>query len=76
VVAGERTLTARLVLVGDRRALAGTLQSEDGVERRFSGWMELAAAIEAWRDDAEASSDEGSTSRQPPRHGQPRRGGR
>jgi hypothetical protein len=73
VVAGERTLTARLVLVGDRRALAGTLQSEDGVERRFSGWMELAAAIEAWRADAEARSDEGSTSHLPPRPGPPLR---
>jgi hypothetical protein len=50
VTARREPLTATLVLEDDDGgALAGTLRSEDGEERRFSGWMELAAAIEAWR---------------------------
>src|SRR5690606_24427942 len=40
MAAEGRTLTATLELVGDGRALTGRLQGEDGIERRFSGWME------------------------------------
>jgi hypothetical protein len=48
-VTPARSLTATLVLDGVDGPLAGTLLGEDGVARPFSGWMELAAAIEAWR---------------------------
>jgi hypothetical protein len=64
-----------LVLDGDGRTLGGTLRADDGVERRFSGWMELAAAIEAWRADAEARDDDGSTSHRPAQPGRPPHGG-
>jgi hypothetical protein len=69
MVSGDRSRTAVLVLIGDARALAGSLQGEDGVERRFSGWMELAAAIEEWRAGTEASRDQGSTTSGSPASG-------
>jgi hypothetical protein len=42
-------LVARLVLDPDADRVVGTLTGDDGTERRFSGWMQLASAIEAWR---------------------------
>jgi hypothetical protein len=37
------------------RAPRGVLTSAEGRGFRFSGWTELAAAIEEWRSDAGAS---------------------
>ena len=38
------------------RAPAGVLTDDDGRRLEFSGWTELAAAIEEWRSDARARS--------------------
>jgi hypothetical protein len=50
-------LGARLELDPAAETVVGTITTDDGVERRFSGWMELASAIEAWR--TESSPDTG-----------------
>jgi L-arabinose isomerase len=42
-------LIARLELDARADTVDGTITGDDGIERRFSGWMELANAIEAWR---------------------------
>jgi hypothetical protein len=39
--------TLEMELTG--KAPAGTLTSADGVSRQFTGWSELATAIEEWR---------------------------
>lgn len=56
----------------DARAdpIVGTITGDDGLERPFSGWMELAGAIEAWRTENRSGSDvhtSPATSRDPPR---------
>lgn len=50
------SLTARATLELDLRqeAPAGALVALGGRARQFSGWVELASAIESWREDAVA----------------------
>jgi hypothetical protein len=42
----------------DRDAPRGALTAAEGYEWTFSGWLELAAAIEAWRQEAAKRSGE------------------
>jgi hypothetical protein len=46
---GEVKLKAALELYPRADTIVGTITGDDGAERRFSGWMEFASAIEAWR---------------------------
>jgi hypothetical protein len=43
----QATIELQTDIQGD--APAGALLTSDGKRRRFSGWMELASAIEEWR---------------------------
>jgi hypothetical protein len=66
---GER-LEARLELDPRADPLVGTITGDDGLERQFCGWMELASAIEAWRTGNSAGADAhtaGVTPRRSPR---------
>jgi hypothetical protein len=56
--AARAEATLEVELSGE--APAGELRSADGVKRSFSGWTELASAIEQWRstaNDAQATRD-------------------
>jgi hypothetical protein len=44
-----RKATASLELQVEPQAPAGTLTADDGFRRAFTGWIELATAIEDWR---------------------------
>jgi hypothetical protein len=51
-----------LEIASGRQALAGTVRAVDGPAVRFSGWLELAAAIERVRlraDEARAAQSDG-----------------
>jgi hypothetical protein len=41
------------------KELTGVLVASDGGPVKFSGWMELASALEDWRHAAAAASDSG-----------------
>lgn len=56
-----QTTSATIELDRGTRAPTGVLTDGQGQARRFSGWIELAAAIEDWRTST-ARTD----SRQPP----------
>jgi len=56
-----QTTSATIELDLGTQAPTGALTDEHGQARRFSGWIELAAAIEDWRTST-AHTD----SRQPP----------
>jgi len=58
---GPQTTSATIELDLGTQAPTGALTDEHGQGRRFSGWIELAAAIEDWRTST-AQTD----SRQPP----------
>ena len=45
------SLEATLEMDPRADSVVGTITGDDGVERPFSGWMELANLIEAWRTD-------------------------
>jgi hypothetical protein len=51
-------LEARLELDPWADTVIGTLTGDDGRERPFSGWMELASAVEAWRTDGRPGPSE------------------
>jgi hypothetical protein len=62
-------LVAKLELDPRADAVAGTITGDDGVKRPFSGWMELASAIETWRTENGSDTGEGptqATDRRPP----------
>ena len=46
---GPQTITATIELAPGSQAPTGALTDAQGQARRFSGWIELAAAIEDWR---------------------------
>jgi hypothetical protein len=50
-----RRVRAQLEMDLEGRAPEGVLTSTEGRSIRFSGWTELAAAIEAWRSDARSA---------------------
>jgi hypothetical protein len=54
-------LVAKLELDPRADAVAGTITGDDGVKRPFSGWMELANAIETWRTENGSDTGEGTT---------------
>ena len=47
-----QTTSATIELDAGTEAPTGSLTDGDGQARRFSGWIELAAAIEDWRISA------------------------
>jgi hypothetical protein len=49
MVKTTRTAEAKLELALEADAPAGALVTPDGRRRVFTGWIELAAAIEDWR---------------------------
>jgi hypothetical protein len=55
----EAKLEATLELDPRAETIVGTITGADGVEHRFSGWMELASVIDAWRTSTDAVSDAG-----------------
>jgi hypothetical protein len=54
VSGGAPTAKAELEMALEGRAPEGVLTSAEGRGFGFSGWTELAAAIEEWRSDARA----------------------
>jgi hypothetical protein len=63
-------IEARLELAPRADTLVGTITGDDGLERQFCGWMELASAIEAWRTGNSAGAGahiSEATPRRPPR---------
>jgi hypothetical protein len=54
-------LAAKLEMDPRADTVAGTITGDDGVERRFTGWMEFASAIEAWRSEHGPDASEGTT---------------
>lgn len=50
----EGRLEATLELDPRADTIVGTITDADGVVHRFSGWMEFASAIEAWRSSTDA----------------------
>jgi hypothetical protein len=49
------TTRATLEVALEADAPAGTLTAPDGRRRSFSGWLELASAIEDWRATARSA---------------------
>jgi hypothetical protein len=47
--AEARTGKATLEIEMDRESLRGALASDGGDRHTFTGWLEFAAAVEAWR---------------------------
>ncbi len=68
---GRATGTLEMGL--ERRAPTGVLTASDGRRLEFSGWTELAAAIEEWRSDARARSCHDAAAHTPGRPDQPPR---
>jgi hypothetical protein len=54
-------LEARLEIDSQADTVIGTITSDDGVERRFTGWMEFASAIETWRQEHRSDAREATT---------------
>jgi hypothetical protein len=52
---------------GSGDAPSGVLLTDDGLRRAFCGWIELASAIEDWRQAARADEPSGSSSDQQPK---------
>lgn len=60
-------LEAKLEMDPSSDTVVGTITGDDGVERPFSGWMELASAVEAWRTENSSRQldDDGPRRRRP-----------
>ena len=60
-----QTTSATIELEAGSEAPTGALTAGDGQARRFSGWIELAAAIEDWRTST-ARTERSLTAIEPP----------